>query len=755
MSPKEDSRRDLKKWKGVAETMMLSRAMDQLEETELVPAKKVLYQFSARGHELVQILLGQLLDHPHDAVSAYYRSRPLLLSLGLDAEDAMAGPMGRSGGYSNGRDIGVVCNFAVPGGVTVLPMAGDVGSQYTPAAGWAQSILYHKKTLGNAAYDGAISVVLGGDASVATNGFWSALTMASTLQLPMLFFVEDNGYGISVTGDFQTPGGNIVRNLSGFSGLMCLEADGTDPEEADLKICEAVGKVRRHEGPVLIRLRVPRLNGHSYQDNQAYKGHGLMEEERKRDPFRKLQAWLVPGMMSAKNWEKAEAESHQTVKKIAERAWNRPDPEPEEVGRYVFLERDDEGKPVRQQVGGVWQDEYEGLAGEAEAFAGGEDGSGAEVGADAGSGLGAEVDADAEVGADAGSGLGAEVDADAEVGADARSGLGAGRPAREKQRSTFVEAVRRTLDSELQRNPKMVVFGEDVGAKGGVHAVTQGLQTKHGAERVFDTSLSEEGIIGRAVGMAYAGLLPVAEIQFRKYADPATEQLRNAGTIRWRTANRFAAPMVVRMPGGFAKVGDPWHSESNESFFARLIGWQVASPSNAEDAVGLLRTALRSQNPTLFFEHRKLLDDRYARKPYPGDGYLLPFGKANILREGGELTVVTWGAMCERCELAAEVQQIDADILDLRTLRPWDKEAVLASVRKTGRVVIVHEEHRTAGFGAEIAAVIADECFQDLDAPVFRETMPDMPVPYNMALMNKVLPGMESIGRLMRRAVDF
>jgi len=505
--------------------MMLSRAMDDLEENELVPAKKVLYQFSARGHELIQLLLGQLLTHPHDAASAYYRSRPLLLSLGLDPEDAMAGPMGRSGGYSDGRDIGVVCNLSPKVGCKVLPMAGDVGSQYTPAAGWAQSIVYHKEVLGDDDWDGAVSVVLGGEASVATNGFWSALTMATTLRLPMLFFIEDNGYGISVTSDLQTPGRNIAANLAGFSGLTCLEADGTEPEEADREIRNAVEQVRTQGGPVLIRLSVPRLNGHSYQDNQAYKSEELLSEERARDPFVKLEQFMVPSRMPAKVWQELERESYQTVKKIAESAWKRPVPNSDDVKRFVYLERDEAGKPIRQKTGGVWQEELTPVE-------------------------------------------------------ESRV------PKPEKQRVNMVEAVRRTLDTELSRNPKMIVFGEDVGVKGGVHAVTMGLQTQHGENRVFDTSLSEEGIIGRAVGMAYAGLLPVTEIQFRKYADPATEQIRNAGTIRWRTANRFAAPMVVRMPGGYAKVGDPWHSESNESFFARLIGWQVVSPSNAADAVG-------------------------------------------------------------------------------------------------------------------------------------------------------------------------
>ncbi|HAH51860.1 MAG TPA: pyruvate dehydrogenase, partial [Balneola sp.] len=294
-------------------------------------------------------------------------------------------------------------------------------------------------------------------------------------------------------------------------------------------------------------------------------------------------------------------------------------------------------------------------------------------------------------------------------------------------------------------NKKLLVFGEDVGLKGGVHAATMDLQSKFGEARVFDTSLSEEGIIGRSVGMAYAGLMPVAEIQFRKYADPATEQLNNCGTTRWRTANRFAAPIVVRMPGGFAKCGDPWHSMSNEVFFTHAIGWQVAMPSNAEDAVGLLRTAMRSNNPTMFFEHRNLLDAKYARKPYPGNEFVVPFGKAKFLKEGTDVTIITWGAMCERSEQAALEAGISADIIDLRTLMPWDKEACLKSLAKTNKCLIVHEDNKTAGFGAEISAVLSKESFDKLDAPIERITMPDIPVPYNVGLMESVLPTVDKI----------
>jgi 2-oxoisovalerate dehydrogenase E1 component len=315
----------------------------------------------------------------------------------------------------------------------------------------------------------------------------------------------------------------------------------------------------------------------------------------------------------------------------------------------------------------------------------------------------------------------------------------------------FAEAVRRTLAHELEVNPRVVVFGEDVGVKGGVHLVTEGLQKRFGAARVFDTSLSEEGIIGRAVGMAIAGLMPVAEIQFRKYADPAHEQLNNCGTMRWRTRNQFAAPIVVRMPGGFGKdVGDPWHSLSAEVQWAHALGWQVAMPSNAADAVGLLRAAMRSQNPTIFFEHRSLLMTSDGSARYPGDDYVLPFGRAERLREGDALTVVTWGAMVHRCVEAAAQVGDGVELLDLRTIAPWDRQAVLDSVRKTGRCLIVHEDTLTAGFGAEIAAVVAREGFWWLDAPVERLAVEDVPMPYHPVLLNAVLPTVERIAERMR-----
>jgi len=439
---------------------------------------------------------------------------------------------------------------------------------------------------------------------------------------------------------------------------------------------------------------MPRLNGHSYQDNQAYKPEELLNEEQQNDPLQNLKTFLVPESISSNDWDGITEKARADVESAAEKALSRPAPDTEQTTKYAFSEAAEDGSTDTQLIGG--------LAPSGHSFP------------------------------------------------DSSETPNPG-----KQRINIVEGIRKTLDYELQTNPKLLVFGEDVAAKGGVHAVTMGLQSKHGESRVFDTSLSEEGIIGRAVGLAYNGLMPVAEIQFRKYADPATEQLNNCGTIRWRTANKFAAPIVVRMPGGFAKCGDPWHSLCNEVFFAHAVGWQLAFPGNVEDAVGLLRPAMRSNNPTIFFEHRNLLDAKYARRPYPGDQYVVPFGKARMLQEGADLTIVTWGAMCKRCEEAVDQMDVEADILDLRSLMPWDKPAIMESVQKTSRCLIVHEDTQTAGFGAEISAVLARDAFAYLDAPVERLTMPDIPVPHNVELMNAVLPDADKISSKIEELLTF
>jgi 2-oxoisovalerate dehydrogenase E1 component len=676
-------------WRRVASLLHASRALDDIEESRLMPERRLGYQFSARGHDFAQILLGLQLTDAHDGIGVYYRSRPLMLALGVSLEDAAAGPLARSGAFSGGRDIGVIFNLPGRGGPTVLPACGGVGTQYTPAAGWAQAICYRHQTLSDASYARSIAVVLGGDASTATNGFWSALNIATTLQLPLLFYIEDNAFGISVPAQLQTPGGNIAANLRSFSGLTIMEGNGSDPRAAATLTQQAVARVREGRTPVMLRLMVPRLSGHSGQDTQAYKSAQTLREERARDPLTRLHEFLVPALMPEPEWAQLASQARRDVEEAIERALARPPPDPASLTQHVFS-LDATGTLTPQEQGGLLPEGH--------------------------------------------------VIAPASAVAQPQGA-----------RINMLTAIRRTLDVELALNPRMVVFGEDVGPKGGVHGATLGLQAKYGAARVFDTSLSEEGIIGRAVGMALAGLLPVAEIQFRKYADPAAEQLNDCGTLRWRTQNRFAAPIVVRMPGGFFKCGDPWHSQANEVAWVHGIGWQVAVPSNAEDAVGLLRAALRGNDPVIFFEHRAMLDGAWARRPYPGDEFVLPFGGARTVRSGTELTVVTWGAMVERCEQAVARSHVDAEVLDLRTLSPWDKEAVRASVEKTHRCLIVHEDNLTGGFGAEIAATLAQESFFSLDAPIERLAMPDVPSPYSPVLLEAAVPDVARITQAMQR----
>ena len=459
------------------------------------------------------------------------------------------------------------------------------------------------------------------------------------------------------------------------------------PPKPRALIADAVGFVRDERAPALLRLTVPRLAGHSYQDTQAYKADAVVEAERARDPLPKLRAYLVPARISEAEWAAAEVSARARVADALAAAEARADPDPGAIGDHLFASAIPSATAPRA------------------------------------------------------------------MGGAPPPGSGDPRPRAEGQRINMGAAIRRTFDAELAANPRLLLFGEDIGPKGGVHGVTLGLQDKHGRARVFDTSLSEEGIVGRAVGMALAGLMPAPEIQFRKYADPAAEQIADAGTLRWRTGGRFQCPMLLRMPGGYLRAGDPWHSQMDEVRFVHSPGWRVVMPSNAEDAVGLLRTALRGADPVLFFEHRALLDAASARRPYPGDDYALPFGRARVTMPGERVTLVTWGAMVERCEAAGKDR--GGEVIDLRTLAPWDRESVLASVRRTRRCLVVHEDLVTAGFGAEVAAVVAEELFLDLDAPVARMGMPDVPPPHAPHLLDAVVPSVPDIAAKIDWLAEF
>lgn len=692
-------------WAQVTRYVLLARELDELEERELAP-KKVKYQFSSMGHELAQVLLALALDHPHDEASVYYRSRPFVLASGLTPRESIAGGMARVGGPTDGRDVGVSYNMVRRGRALIPPMSGDVGTQFTPAVGWAQAICYRRRVLNEKEWEGALAVALGGDGSIAANGFWAALNIATVNHLPYLFFIEDNGYGISVPGTFQTPGGNIAKNLAAYANLKIWDGDGTDPLEASQFVSEAVTYVRSGAGPAMLHLCVPRLRGHTFgEDQRAYKTEQQIAEDAARDPLPRLKKFMLASYMKEAEWDALVEQIRAELKQAAVEAEALPEPNPAEVTRYTFF---DGTAPIH---GGLRAESLDGTA--------------------------------------------------IRDVPNALIPLGTHSAQKSVERVNLGEAIRLTLESEMKINPRILVFGEDVGPRGGVHRITRDLQKEFGDARVFDTSLNEEGIMGRAHGMALAGLFPVPEIQFRKYADPAHEQIDDIGSLRWRSAGKFAAPMVLRIPVGFTRkpgigeLGDPWHSVSGEAIYAHMVGWKIALPSNAEDATGLLRTALRGDDPTFFLEHRALLDHEHARRAYPGDDYCLPFGVAAELTPGDELTVVTWGECVYRCLEAASEFANRVAVIDLRTIIPWDRQKVLASVKRTGKVLIVHEDTITNGFAGEISAVLASEAFTDLDAPIERLASLDVPMPYNQNLMRAVIPSVEKIRATMKRMLEY
>jgi 2-oxoisovalerate dehydrogenase E1 component len=687
-APEEISKPGTEWWLAVLERALISRAIDDLEvskEYRPNPDKphegRLKFQFGAKGHEVSQLITAALLNHEHDGATVYYRSRPLMLGVGLSPFEAFASNMHKLEGVSGGRDIGVVFNHRQPGGVTVLPASGDVGAQFTPAVGWAQAVKYHAESMGEEEYRGAVGLAHAGDGATSTNGFWSAINIAAQHRLPYIMLIEDNQYALSVPWRYQSAAPSVVDNLASFQGIRIQSVEGGEIEALYGVIQSAIAEARKGERPQLIHVKVPRLTGHNWQDPAAYKSAEEKAEDARRDPLARLITWLQDerGVSAAQIAEMTEQAAAFALEQ-GEAAWTQGhEPQGSSAMEHLFAP----AKYVPETT-----------------------------------------------------------------------------PIKEGPRLTMQANLIKTLDDEMARDPSVLVFGEDVGAFGGVHRLTDGLQAKYGEERCFDTSLNEEGIVGRAVGMAMCGLRPVPEIQFRKYADPAHEQIVDAGSLRWRTNGRFGGPMVLRIPVGYQLMGgDPWHAVCGEAMFAHLPGWQIAYPSSSVDAVGLLRTALRGDNPVAFLEHRLLYRYRDANAPYPGADYMIPFGKAAKVREGDDVLIVTWGDTVYRSMEAANAMAqstgAEARILDLRTVVPWDKEAVMEAVKEIGRVLIVHEDTITCGFGAEIAAQVADEAFAYLDAPVKRVACADVPSPTHQNLFDAVMPTSEKIRVALEELVRF
>jgi 2-oxoisovalerate dehydrogenase E1 component len=638
----------------------------------------------------------------YDWFHGYYRDRALCLRLGVTPLDMLLASVGAAADPSNGgRQMpshwGNTSMHIVSGSsATATQVLHAVGAAEAGVLYGRISDIPNRESMFHA--DEIVYTSLG-EGSTSEGEFWESVNIACTRHLPVLFLVEDNGYAISVPVEVETAGGDISKLVSAFPGLHIETADGTDLFDSLRAMRTAAEYVRARKGPALVHAHVIRPYSHSLSDDEKlYKTAAEREAESRRDPIRRLAAFIEKnGLATASELAGIDAEIEREVDAAAQQALAAPKPAKATASQFVFS---------------------------------------------------SDVDP-----------------ASAAFDTPARTGHG--------KAETMVDAINRTLKDEMAHNPRIVVFGEDVAdasrsealkevkGKGGVFKVTHGLQRTYGDDRVFNSPIAEASIIGRAVGMATRGLKPVVEIQFFDYIWPAMMQIRNEmAMMRYRSGNHWSCPMVIRVPiGGYLRGGGPYHSQSGESIFAHCPGIRIAYPCNAVDAAGLLRTAIRCDDPVLFLEHKHLYRQTYNKGEYPGADFMIPFGRGSVRREGTDLVVITWGALVQRSLLAAqqaaERDGIQAAVFDLRTLVPYDWEGIAALVRRTNRVVIAHEDSLTCGFGSEIAARIADELFQDLDAPVRRVAALDTPVAYSPDLEEAILPQPADILDAIRTTARF
>ena len=537
-----------------------------------------------------------------------------------------------------------------------------------------------------------------GEGSTSEGEFWEAVNVSCGRHLPVLFLVEDNGYAISVPVEVETAGGSISKIVSAFPGLHVETVDGTDFFASLRAMQTAADYVRARKGPALVHAHVTRPYSHSHSDDErVYKPAAEREAEARRDPILRMATFLKDhGFATADDLAELDADIQREIDLAAQQAVHAPKPAKNTASRFVFSPTVD------------------------------------------------------------------PTSADFDTPARPH-----GKP------GTMVDAINHTLKDEMAHNPRIIVFGEDVAdasrrdalkevkGKGGVFTVTHGLQRQFGDDRVFNVPIAEASIIGRAVGMATRGLKPVVEIQFFDYIWPAMMQLRNEmAMMRYRSGNHWSCPMVIRVPiGGYLRGGGPYHSQSGESIFAHCPGIRIVYPCTAVDAAGLLRTSIRCDDPVLFLEHKHLYRQTYNKGEYPGSDFMIPFGHGSLRRQGSDVVIITWGALVQRSLLAAqqaaERDGIETAVLDLRTLMPYDWNAIATLVKQTNRVIIAHEDSLTCGFGAEIAARIADELFLDLDAPVRRVAALDTPVAYSPDLEEAILPQPADILEAIRAIARF
>ncbi|MBI2678667.1 MAG: dehydrogenase E1 component subunit alpha/beta [Candidatus Koribacter versatilis] len=691
--------------------MFLSRRMDD-REILLKRQQKIYFQISGAGHEALLVAAAAALKPGYDWFYPYYRDRALCLALGMSPYEQLLEAVGAADDpNSGGRQMPSHWGHKK---LNIVTQSSPTGTQFLQAVGCAEAGRFFaqhpeaaKKHEGDYRafkdvifHADEVVYVSCGEGTTSQGEFWEAMNTASNLKLPVLFLVEDNGYAISVPVEVQTAGGNVSKLVAGFPNFHFAECDGTDPVASYAALSKAVDHCRAGKGPAFVHGQVIRPYSHSLSDDERlYRPDSERQKDAARDPITRMQMFMIrENILEEKEINALEKAVDDEIQEATDRALAAALPAPGSWTQQIYS-----------------------------------------------------------------------------PDVDPSSGPFANEPAKDGGDKTMADLITACLRDEMRRDERVVVFGEDVAdcsrkdyleqkqvkGKGGVFKLTAGLQTEFGCERVFNSPLAEANIVGRTTGMATRGLKPVPEVQFFDYIWPAMQQLRNElPLIRWRSNGNFTSPAVIRVAiGGYLTGGAIYHSQCGESLFTHTPGMRVVFPSNALDANGLLRTAIRCDDPVLFFEHKRLYREPFGRAPYPGPDYMVPFGKARTWKEGTDITVVTYGAVVPRALQAAQKiereEGVSVELLDLRTLNPYDWEAIAESVRKTNRVIVAHEDTLSWGYGAEIAARIADELFEDLDAPVRRVAAKDTFVAYQPQLEDEILPQAEDVYRAMSELAKF